>query len=247
MPPAVFRLAAWMESMHSSIRTRSLSVVLLAAFLAAATLVLAWPRFKASYRFLPVDLAIERYYETREIPSNRMLTLIGFARQALDWHDHYRYHDGLSFLYYLRGLDIRTPALERRGAYRQAEQQAIETVRSAPAQPEAWLRIATVRSILRDEPETVLAPWRMSVFTGRTHSTLVAPRVGVALPYLDFMDNEARAMLRDQILLAWALKPRELVLELKARDPSLIRSRELLGAFAPGALAEMEERIEKAR
>ena len=111
--------------MHPRPTARSYSILLLAAFLGAATLVLAWPRLKASYRFVPVDLAIERYYDTREIPSHRMLTLIGFARQALDWHDHYRYHDGLSLLHYLRGLDIRTPALDRRGAYRDSEQEAL--------------------------------------------------------------------------------------------------------------------------
>ena len=233
--------------MHPRSRISRLSILLLAAFLGAATLALAWPRFKASYRFLPVDLAIERYYETRDIPSHRMLTLIDFAREALSLHDHYRYHDGLSFLHYLRGLDIYTPALERRDAYRAAEAEAIESVRRAPAQPEAWLRIATVRSILRDEPERVLEPWRMSVFTGRTHSTLMAPRVGIALPYLEYLDREGRSMLRDQMLLAWSLKPMELLRELKARDPRLMHSRELLEPLAPATLAEMEERFEKVR
>jgi len=233
--------------MYQKSRSSQYSILLLAVFMAAATLALAWPRFKASYRFLPVDLAIERYYETREIPSHRMLTLVGFAQQALAWHDHYRYHDGLSLLHYLRGLDIHTPALERRDAYRAAEAEALETVRRAPAQPEAWLRIATVRSVLRDEPEMVLEPWRMSVFTGRTHSTLVVPRVGIALPYLGYLDAEGRSMLRDQLLLAWALKPRELLVELRARDPRLDRCRELLQAIAPSALAEMEDGIEKVR
>ncbi|RPH97022.1 MAG: hypothetical protein EHM68_09845 [Lysobacterales bacterium] len=219
----------------------------LATTLALATLALAWPRLQASYRFLPVDLAIERYFEDRQIPSQRLLTLLGFAGQAARTHDHYRYHDGLSFLHYLRGLDIYTPALQRRDAFRAAETEAIEAVRRAPAQPEAWLRLATVRSILRDEPETVLAPWRMSVFTGRTHSTLLAHRVGVALPYLEYMDEESRAMLRDQLLLAWSLKRAELLRELKLRDPALQRTRELLQGFAPEALAELEAGIEKAR
>jgi len=223
------------------------SVVSLAAFLALATVALGWPRLQASVRFLPVDIAIERYYETREIPSHRMLTLIGFAQQALDRHDHYRYHDGLSLLHYLRGLDIFTPALERRPAYRASEAEAMETVRRAPAQPEAWLRIALVRSVLRDEPQAVIEPWRMSVFTGRTYSTMLAPRVGVALPYLEFMDGETRSMLRDQLLLAWSLKPDELLRELIARDPALNKARELIGTLDPAAQAEMEERIEKVR
>lgn len=233
--------------MHLKFRTSQVYVLALAAFLAAGTLALSWPRLQASLRFLPVDIAIERYYRDRQIPSHRMLTLIGFAEEALARNDHYRYHDGLSLLHYLRGLDIHTPALERRDAYRAAEAEAAETVRRAPAQPEAWLRMAMVRSILRDEPEAVIAAWRMSVFTGRTHSTLLAPRVGVALPYLEDMDGESRSMLRDQLLLAWGLKPDELLRELKARDPRLLQTRGLLGATAATALAEMEVRIEKVR
>jgi hypothetical protein len=225
----------------------SILFVLLVAVLALATLSLAWPRMKASYRFLPVELAIERYYELREIPSRRMLTLIGFARQAIDRHDHYRYHDGLSFLYYLRGIDIHTPALERRPAYRASEAAAIETVKRAPAQPEAWLRIATIRAVLRDEPEDVLEPWKMSIFTGRTHSTLMVPRVELGLPYLDEMDDESRGMLRDQLLLAWALKPGELIRVLKRRDSNLGLTRELIGPAEEAVLAEMERRVEKAR
>lgn len=233
--------------MQLTSRYSQYTIVALMTGLALALLMLAWPRLWASIRYLPVDLAIERYYAEREIPTQRLLTLIGFAGQALERHDHYRYHDGLSLLHYLRGLDVYTPALERREAYRAAEAEALATVRRAPAQPEAWLRIATVRSILRDEPEAVLEPWRMSVFTGRTHSTLMAPRVGIALPYLDYLDPEGRSMLRDQMLLAWSLKPVELLRELKARDPQLARSRELLETYAPAALAEMEERIEKVR
>lgn len=220
---------------------------MLAALLATVTLALAWPRLLAAIRFLPVEHATQRYYAEREIPSQRLLTLAGFAELALAREDHHRYHEGLAFMYYLRGLDVRTPALERRGAYRAAEAAAVEAVQRAPARPETWLRIATVRAILRDEPGEVLGPWRMSVFTGRTHSTLLAPRVGIGLPWLEYMDAETRSMLRDQLLLAWALKPNELLRELKASDRRLQRTRKLIGGTEPAALAEMEARIEKVR
>lgn len=233
--------------MYLKSKIAQLSVVSLLMLLALATLSLAWPRMKASYRFLPVDLAIGRYYDQREIPTHRMLTLMGFAGEAIAHHDHYRYHDGLSFLHYLRGLDIYSPALQRRGEYRQAEAAAMDVVKRAPAQPEAWLRIATVRAILRDEPADVLEPWKMSVYTGRTHSTLMAPRVGIALPYMEFMDAESRGMLRDQLLLAWALKPIDLLRELKQADHQLERTRLLIGSHDLATLAEMEKRIEKIR
>lgn len=223
------------------------SVFTLVVLMAVAVAVLAGPRVKASFRFLPVSRAMEGYLESRELPSSRMLTLIRFTEDSIALQDHYRFHDGLSFLYYLRGLDIHTPALERRPAYRRSEAEAIETVRQAPAQPEAWLRIASVRSILRDEPETIIQPWKMSVFTGRTHSTLLVPRLEVALPYLAHMDGESRSMLKDQLLLAWQLKPRELLRILKSHDPQLLAAGELLEGTHPALLMEMEDGLEKVR
>ena len=235
--------------MGNTIRTNFPRLLIIASIGLAslAVLALSWPRFQASFRYLPVEIAINRYYTDHEISSHRLAILVEFARQAIGQHDHYRYHDGLSLLHYLRALDPYTPALERRGEYRMAETEAMEAVKRAPAQPEAWLRMATVRSLLRDEPETVLDPWKMSIFTGRTHSTLMVPRVGVGLRYLDVMDHETRAMLRDQLLLAWVLKPGDLLRELKHVDPGLEQTRSLIGSRDPAALVEMEVRIEKIR
>jgi hypothetical protein len=106
------------------------------------------------------------------------------------------------------------------------------------------LRLATVRAVLRDEAEAIIEPWKMSIFTGRTHSTLLAPRVGIGLSQLQFMDRESSAMLRDQLLLAWELKPAELLQVLRRRDPGLHKTRALVGGTAPAALGEMEARLE---
>ena len=215
--------------------------------LAAFTVALAWPRLHASLRYRPVDLAIDAYYASRDIPTARLPVLIGFAEDAIGVRDHYRYRDGLSQLHYLRGLDVYTPARDRRGAYRASEREAMAAVSRAPAQPQAWLRIAAIRAVLRDEPETVIAPWRMSVFTGRTHSTLLVPRAGVGLAYADEMDRESRAMLRDQLLLAWSHDARALARELKSRDPNLLAVRTVLGGMRPDVVSKMEAILEKIR
>ena len=225
---------------HSS----RISQIILITFLAAAVFALSWPRMRASVRYLPVDIAIDRYYTDRQIPSNRLTVLIRFAGQAISYHDHYRYHDGLSQLHYLRAIDIYTPALERRDAYRQAGFEAIEALKRAPSQPETWLRLATIRSILHDDMEAIIEPWRMSIFTGRTHSTLLVPRVGIGLSQLEFMNGESRSMLRDQLLLAWELKPAELLPVLNLYDSRLEKTRGLLGGTYTATVQEMEERLE---
>ena len=232
--------------MGNTIRTRFFALVSI-GLLAIAVVALSWPRFQASFRYLPVDIAISRYYTDHEIPSYRLAILVEFARQAIDRHDHYRYHDGLSLLHYLQALDPYTPALERRPAYRLAESEAMISLQQAPAQPAAWLRVATVRWVLHDEPETIIQPWKMSIFTGRTHSSLLAYRVDMGLSKHEFMDAEAVAMLRDQLLLAWRGQRGSLVRVLARRDRDLNITRELLAETDPAALSEMEEWLEKRR
>ena len=214
---------------------------------ALSVLALAWPRLQASFRYLPVEIAIKRYYATREIPSDRLPVLIRFSEQAVADHDHYRYHDGLSLLHYLRAVDPFTPALERREAYRQAEAEAMASLQRAPAQSSVWLRLATMRWILHDEPETIIQPWKMSIFTGRTDSALFGSRVEMGLAHREFMDAEAVAMLRDQLLLTWRARPSTLVRVLVRRDPQLTVTRGLLEGTDPTALAEMEAWIAKLR
>lgn len=215
-------------------------------FLAASSVaMLAWPRLQASYRFLPVDIAVKRYYQTSEIPTERLPVLIRFSNEAIDYHDHYRFHDKLSMLHWLRALDPLTPALQRRDEYLKAEQEAVETVRRNPGAPAVWSRIALIRWILHDEPENILGPWKMSIFSGRTTAPLISQRVEIGLAYHPFLDDEGVAMLRDQLLLAWRMQPGSLMKVLAARDRSLQITRELLAQTAPDALAEMEVWIER--
>jgi hypothetical protein len=233
--------------MRRKLDTSSLLIVVSIALISIAVLILSWPRLQASFRYLPVDIAISRYYVDQQIPSDRLEALVGFTEQAIAYHDHYRFHDGLSLLHYLRALDVFTPAMERRDAYRQAAVEAMTSLGQAPAQPSAWLRLATVRWILHDEPETIIQPWKMSIFTGRTHSSLFARRVEIGLSQRAFMDQEAVAMLRDQLLLSWGARPGTLIRVLAKRDRELAVTRALLERTDPVALAEMEAWLEKLR
>jgi hypothetical protein len=226
--------------------TRYLSIALI-GFVAIAVLALAWPRLQASFRYLPVEIAIKRYYSTGEISSDRLPVLLRFAEQALAHQDHYRFHDGLSQLHLLRATDFSTPALERREAYVTAASEAGESLQGAPAQPSAWLRLASLGSILHEEPETIIAAWKMSIFTGRTVVTLITRRIEIGLVYSRYLDEEAVAMLRDQLLLGWRLRPGPLVQVLASRDRDLAVTRQLIENSDPGALADMGAWLEKLR
>jgi hypothetical protein len=213
--------------------------------MAITVLVLAWPRLQASIRYLPVEIGIERYLATGDIPTERLPVLIRFSKEAIEHQDHYRYHDGLSQLHLMRAVDLQTPARERRDAYLAAASEAQQSLQRAPAQPITWLRLARLRWILRKEHQTVVEAWKMSVFSGRTTITLLKQRVEIGLAYRAALDEEGVAMLRDQILLAWRLIPGPLVNMLSTRDRNLNVTRPLIKDSDPAALADIEAWLAK--
>jgi len=211
--------------------------------LAVLLLALAWPRLRASIEYLPVETALGNYYSSGAIPTAQLEGLAQRARDALALHDHYRYWNGLSLLTYLRALDAATPAWLRGPALHQSLDAAEEAIQRAPARPQIWLRIATVRAHLGQAPERVIPPLKMSILTGRVEPTLLLPRLRLAYAYLPLLDLETRRLLRDQTLLAWRVDQREFVRDLGEGAIDFARVRQLLEQSDRALLKEMEAQL----
>ena len=196
----------------------SLHHISLAVFIAAVSvfvLFLAWPRLHASILYLPVDTAIANYYKTRQIPVDQLSGLQERARQCIEILPHYRYQEGLSLLYYMQAVNSRNLLHDRREAFIQSIEAAEASLSRAPAQPRTWLRMAQARAWLRYFPDEVIAALKMSIYTGRVEPSLFMTRLALGLSYLPRMGGEGAALIRDQVLLAWQLQPREFTKSLK--------------------------------
>jgi hypothetical protein len=224
-------------------RPRRAGVAALAIIASALLAVLAWPRLQAAVLYLPVDAAIDRYFETRELPVAQLDALAARAREAIDAHPHHRYLDGLSLLHYLQALDVSRPPGSRSEALHAAIGAAEGALRLAPAQPSTWLRVAHARSALREGREQVLPPLELSILSGRVDPVLVLPRLELGLRYLDGMTPEARSLLRDQAVLAWRLNDRALVQSVREGRVKVGALRTLLGPVGADVLAELEGRL----
>ena len=204
---------------------------------------LSWPRLRASLRYLPVDTAISKYWETREADTGQLDALIVRAQESIALHDHYRYWGGLSELQILSGQDMSKPYWQRRQILEQAIGSATHGVERAPAQPRAWLRIARTRAFLGYSQDEVIPAWKMSILTGRVEPTLMLTRLELGLMYFNGLDDEAVSLLRDQAVLTWAVHRREVLKRLKggALDIGLMRG--VLSGRHEDILAEMEAHL----
>jgi hypothetical protein len=216
------------------------TLALLTGAVACLVLALAWPRLQASVRFLPVDTALAKYRESRTIDSAQLDALAERAERAIAAHDHYRYYEGLSELRLLAGNDMQRPYWQRRGQLEQSLSAAEEVVGRAPARPRAWLRIGRIRAALGQPPETVVAAWKLSVLTGRVEPRLMPVRLELGFRYLGALDGEARALLRDQLVLGWSIQQRQVLALIEEGTLAPAAVRELLSGTHPAILAGME-------
>ena len=189
---------------------------------------LAWPRLHASLLYLPVDTAIAKYHAGEWIEDAQIDALAGRAREAIGRQAHHRYWDGLSLLMFLKGANTENRLHVRRDAFEASVEAAEVSLALAPAQPRTWLRLARSRSWLRYPPEQVIEALKMSAYTGRVEPSLFATRLELGLAYLPRMDGEGRSLMRDQVLLAWGMQPRELARGIKSGRLPLSAVEELL-------------------
>ncbi len=221
------------------------ALVLIAAVTVVVLLSLAWPRLQASLRYLPVDTALSKYWQTRQPDKPQLPGLIERAQQAIGLYDHYRYWEGLSALQLLSGQDQDMPYWQRRQMLKQSIASALEVVQRAPAQPQAWLRIARTRAFLGAAAEDILPAWKMSVLTGRVEPTLMLARLELGFGYYGLLDEESLALLRDQTVLTWAVQPRGLVQSLQSGRLDIGLLRNLLEGRQAGMLVDMEAQLAK--
>jgi len=219
---------------------KSLALLVIVAAIAIGTMSLAWPRLQASLTYLPVDTAINNYYKNQQIPNQQIPELITRAEQAIQEHDHYRYHEGLSLLHYLYGIDARSPTMETRPALEKSLAEAETAVSAAPAQPMIWQRMALIHALLRHSPERVIQSLNMSVYTGRVEPTLLISRLELGSRYLEWMDTEAQGLLRDQALLTWKLQAGHLTKAIKEQRINWPAMQLLLADRNAGVLNQME-------
>ena len=215
-------------------------LILAVGAVAVILLMLSWSRLQASVRYLPVDTAISKYWETREPNVEQLDALIERAREVIDLHDHYRYWDGLSELQALSSRDESKSYWQRQQALEQSIVSAVEVVKRAPAKPRAWLRIARTKALLGYPADEIIPALKMSVLTGRVEPPLMLARLELGFRYFGGLDDEGVALLRDQVLLTWAVHKRAVLRRLKDGSLDLDLLRKVLSDHHPDIIAEME-------
>lgn len=213
---------------------------ILVAILAATLIALAWPRLHAAWLFLPVENAIQDYWIDGSLSAEQLSDLQNRTRAAIDVHAHARFWNALSLLHYLEGLQADVSLNRQRQSFEAAIAAANESLRLAPIQPRLWMRKAEALNWLAFRADPALSAFKLSVYTGRVEPMLSLARLRLGYDRLGSLDEEGRELLRDQTLLAWHMRQREVLVALERGQLPFSRVRYLLESTHPDLLAEIE-------
>lgn len=212
--------------------------------IAALVLLMAWPRLNASLHYLPVDRAVKRYWNAGAMDPDERSAMQQRAREAISIHDHYRYASGLGFLLYLQALGAEGTLNERRLAFEETISLAADSLGAAPVQPEVWLRMAHAGSQVFWPANDVVAATKMANLAGRVEPTHLMSRLLLGYALLEYLEDESTRLLRDQTVLAWALRQRDFERALKAGSLDPERIEAVLVETHPDLLAEIKESLD---
>jgi hypothetical protein len=218
-------------------------LLLTAAVLAGLVLFLSWSRLQASLNYLPVQSAIELYWINGEVPEAQLVSLQNRTLQSINLHPHQRYWEGLSLLHYLQAIQPDNSLSARREAYENTVSAATASLAMAPVQPQLWLRKAHALNWLSFTPAATIQAFKMSIYTGRVEPMLLIPRLVLGYTRVNAMDEEGRSLLRDQTLLAWRLRQRDVLRAIRQESLSFPQISILLSPSHTDVLAEMEEAL----
>lgn len=216
---------------------------LVIAVLSLILLALSWPRLHAAWLYLPVESAIQGYWNDGSMPAERLPELERRTRQAVAVHAHPRYWEGLSLLKYLEALLPGNSLNQQRMAFEASVAAADESLKLAPVQPRLWMRRADAMDWLSFRVEPALNAFKMSVLTGRVEPMLQPSRLRLGYARLGSLDEEGRDLLADQTLLAWQMRQAEVLRALRRGELQFSRLRYLLAATHPDLLAEIEQAL----
>lgn len=114
--------------------------------------------------------------------------------------------EGLRGFLLVRQAQAVPPGQEREQLYAAAMAATERGLSLGPVQPHAWASLAVLRERAGD-PRGAVAAMRMSMLSGAFEPRLILWRLAAAMRLRAAMDQEALALLRRQIRLAWIFAP----------------------------------------
>lgn len=200
---------------------------------------MAWPRLLAYLQFLPVQQVQSRLFVSGAAGQD-LEGLIARSNRAISLHENYSFFSTLSLLHYLQGVDADASLYERRRSLEQSLSSARASLRSAPLQPDLWLRLATAGFQVFLPAQELAAYFRMAVWSGRVEPTHLINRLQIGFALQAQLDDEGLGLLRDQVLLAWNLRQRDFVTAIRKGQLSRQSVESLLAVTHPDVIREME-------
>ena len=214
--------------------------------LGIALLVMAWPRFKASINHIPVDTALYNPGNRQVLEVARVPGLIETVGASIAIDNTPGYWEDLTTLLFYKAQYKGQFGSKGNGVLAEAKYAAEQSLKQSPGNAFLWYRLSVILAIQKSNPEQIAKTLLMSIMTGPNETSLIWPRLDLCLMFYSAFDVKNLDFLASQVLLAWEVSRKDLLVILTDRKIFLERVMSLLEKKHPQVLKEMVLAVEQA-
>ncbi len=177
--------------------------------LAAALIWLSVPRLMAAFNSFSSGPVLDRIQSRKDVGPEKLRLLIESQKRGLKWMETSRRWTDLGQAKFLLATSSRDRE-ERRKLYSEAGDALRKGLAISPSSPFAWTRLAYIDLALNGVSQNTVQNLRMALTVAPFSPRLLFPRLQLILLSWSRFDRSDRALILDQIRLAWRFNPRRL-------------------------------------
>ncbi len=177
--------------------------------LAATLITLSVPRVMAAFNSFSSGPILDKIQFRKDVGPQKLRVLIDSQIRGLKWMKTSRRWTDLGQAEILLA-NMTKKRKERRKLYFEAEAALQRGLAISPSNPFAWTRLAYIDLALNGVSPSVVRKLRMALTAAPFSPRLLFPRLQLILVTWSQFDRSDRALILDQIRLAWRFNPRRL-------------------------------------
>lgn len=181
----------------------------LALALALALIWLSVPRVMAAFNSFSSGPVLDKIQVRKDVGPKKLRVLIESQKRGLNWKETSRRWTDLGQAKLLLAISTKDRK-ERRKLYSQAGEALEKGLAISPSSPFAWTRLAYIDLALNGVSPSVAQKLRMALAIAPFNPRLLFPRLRIILLSWSQFERSDRALILDQIRLAWRFNPRRL-------------------------------------
>jgi hypothetical protein len=208
-------------------------------FVSVTLVLVALPRFRAAFNYIPVDTAVQRVHRKGGLAKEKIPELIERGQESIDLFDLAGYWNGISALKFYQAQSEVVSSYLNQESFSYVQNYNKQSLSRSPANSYLWYKQAIVLFKQEKASGEIADALIMSILTGPNESGILIDRLRLCFMVFSEFKGDDRDILVSQVMLAWNAAPNDFLKDLASERKNRIFLVLLLNENHPQILDKM--------